>query len=430
MADTAFGAQAGVARQRGLAIAAGAVGNLLEFYDWGIYSFLAAVFSEQFFPNHSRTASLLLTFSVFAIGFVMRPLGGLVFGSIGDRMGRRRALALGIMLMACGSLAIAVVPGYAGVGLAAPVVLVLARLVQGFSVGGEFGTSGAYVIEHAPPGRRGLMGSVNQSGVVAGSLLAAVVAALLTNVMSHQALTGWGWRVGFAVGALIGFFGLFLRLRAPDTPAFRKLNQRKAIAQRPGVELLTKHRAGTARVIGMTVAGTITYYVWLIYLPNYVHQTTGMPLSTALVINTIVQVLFLLLLPLGGWLSDRVGRRPMLLGFSLGFAVLTYPLTRLLTDQFASVLTIEIVAIILLVGYSSTAGAAYAEVFPSRVRTVGIAFPYALAVAVFGGTAPFLNTWLVSLGSSSYFVYYTIAACLVSAFVYLRMPETAKRELE
>lgn len=421
------GREAAVRRRR--ALWAGAVGNTVEWVDWAVYSTFSSIFAGTFFPSHAPGAALLSTLAVFAVGFLMRPVGGAVLGAYGDRRGRKKAMTLTISLMAGAALVIAVCPGYGTIGVAAPVILVLARLLQGFSAGGEFGTSSAFLIESSAPGRRAFAGSWQQVSVGAGTLIASLMGTILTNALDEQALGAWGWRVAFAVAGLLGLVGLWLRTSVEETDAFKELERAKGPRVNPVRAMVVDHPRAALRVVGVTVAGTLIYYLWVSYMPSYVHVTTGMPLSRALLANTLSLAVFLVLLPFGGMLSDRIGRKPTMTAFAAGFLVLAWPLFHVLDDNFFTLLAVELVGVVLLVGYSANCAVIMAEQFPAEVRTTGIALPYALAVAVFGGTAPYLTTWMSSSGHRDLVWVYLAAAALVGVVVYAVMPETKNKEL-
>ncbi|MFF3541579.1 MFS transporter [Streptomyces platensis] len=421
-------------------LAAASIGNAVEWYDWYAYSFLAVYFAEQVFPKGAGNSlvPLLSTFAVFAVGFFMRPVGGLLMGAIADRRGRRTALTLTILLMGGGSLLVAVTPTYAASGLLAPLVLVLARLVQGLSVGGEFAASTTFLVESAGPGRRGLFSSFQYVSTTAGQLLASGTAALLAALLTEQQMGQWGWRVAFLIGALLSLLGLWIRRGAQETlpqaldavPAGETPKAQRS-ADRPGLfEALRRHPRQSLLICGITAGGTIAYYTWTTYLPTYAQVNAGFDKGEALTVGTLSLIFFALLQPLGGLLSDRIGRKPLLLGFSLGFAVLAVPLLHLVTDTFVSLLLVQCAGMVLLTGYTSIAAAVNAEVFPARVRAAGIGFPYSLTVALFGGTAPYVGTWFKQAGHADLFPWYVAALCLVSFLVYLTLPETSRQELE
>ncbi|MGW7489628.1 MFS transporter [Streptomyces sp. NPDC054786] len=422
-------------------LAAASIGNAVEWYDWYAYSFLAVYFAGQVFPEGAGNAlvPLLSTFAVFAVGFFMRPVGGLLMGAIADRRGRRTALTLTILLMGGGSLLVALTPTYAATGLLAPLVLVVARLVQGLSVGGEFAASTTFLVESAGPGRRGLFSSFQYVSTTLGQLLASGTAALLAALLTERQMGQWGWRVAFLVGALLSLLGLWIRrgaqetlpqalhsVRAGETPS-----PEQQAADRPGLfEALRRHPRQSLLICGITAGGTIAYYTWTTYLPTYAQVNAGFDKGDSLIVGTLSLVFFALLQPLGGMLSDRIGRKPLLLGFSLGFAVLAVPLLHLVSDAFFSLLLVQCAGMVLLTGYTSVAAAVNAEVFPARVRAAGIGFPYSLTVALFGGTAPYVGTWFKQAGHADLFPWYVAALCLVSFLVYLTLPETSRQKLE
>lgn len=412
------------------AIVAGSIGNAVEFVDWGIYATFSPFFADQFFPSHDRTAALLSALAVFAVGFIMRPIGGAVLGSLADRHGRMTGLTLSVLLMAGASLAIALCPTYHAIGIGAPAVLLLARLLQGFSNGGEFGASSAFLVEMAPPRRRAFFGSWQQVSVAAAHLIVAGLGTAMAFALSNDAMHAWGWRAAFGFGALLGLVGFWLRTSVAETRTFiENAAAGAAKARRPLVELLTRHPGAALRVVGITMTGTMTYYIWITYMPAYAHVASGMPLPTALLANTIAVAIFTCLLPFGGMLSDRIGRRATLGMFAAGFAIIAWPALHLIRNDFWSFLGIELVGIVLLVGYSANCAAVMAEQFPTEVRTVGIALPYAFATALFGGTAPYIVTRLVLHNALGWTAAYVAAVSLASLIVYVTMPETKAGEL-
>ncbi|MFE6689061.1 MFS transporter [Streptomyces sp. NPDC057743] len=411
-------------------LAAASIGNAVEWYDWYAYSFLAVYFADQVFPKGAGNSlvPLLSTFAVFAVGFFMRPVGGLLMGAVADRRGRRTALTVTILLMGGGSLLVALTPTYAAAGLLAPVVLVLARLVQGLSVGGEFAASTTFLVESAGPGRRGLFSSFQYISTTIGQLLASGIGALLAALLTDDQMGRWGWRIAFLGGALLSLLGLWIRRGAQETLAPVRDGEP---AERPGLfEALRRYPRQSLLICGITAGGTLAYYTWTTYLPTYAQVNAGFDKGDALLVGTLSLAFFAVLQPLGGLLSDRIGRKPLLLTFALGFAVLAVPLLHLVTDAFASLLLVQCVGMVLLTGYTAVAAAVNAEIFPARVRAAGIGFPYSATVALFGGTAPYVGTWFKQAGHPDLFPWYVSALCLVSFVVYLTLPETARRPLE
>ncbi|CAL9650765.1 Alpha-ketoglutarate permease [Streptomyces sp. enrichment culture] len=407
---------------------AASVGNAVEWYDWYAYTFLATYIADQVFPESADNSlvPLLSTFAVFAVGFFMRPVGGLLMGAIADRRGRRAALTVTILLMGGSSLLVGLTPTYAAAGVLAPVVLVLARLLQGLSVGGEFAASTTFLVESAGPGRRGLFSSFQYVSTTAGQLVASGIATLLVDTLSEDRMNGWGWRVPFVFGAVLSLVGFWIRQGAQET---RSTEQQRA--PRPALfEALRRHPRESLLICGITAGGTIAYYTWTSYLPTYAELNAGVAKSDALLAGTISLAFFGLLQPLGGLLSDRFGRRPLLLFFGVGFALLSVPLLHSLHDSFAVLLLVQCAGMVLLTGFTSISAAVNAEVFPPRVRAAGIGFPYSLTVALFGGTAPYVGTLFKDLGHSGLFPWYVAVLCLLSSLVYLRLPETAHKELE
>ncbi|QIK71636.1 MFS transporter [Propioniciclava coleopterorum] len=409
------------------ALFAGTVGNLVEWFDWSVYAFFVPYFAAAFFPAGDRFAQVLSGFLVFAIGFFMRPLGGALLGSYSDRHGRRAGMTLGIGLMAGASLAIAVLPGYGQIGILAPVLLTLARCVQGISAGGEFGASSAFLVENAPPGRRAWAGSFQQVSVGAGTLLASILAAFMFATLPEADLAAWGWRVAFGVGAVMGLLGLWLRLAVPDTEIFTRTRDEGRLASRPLTQVLREHPRAALRVVGMVAAGTALVQFWFVSLPSLVNLKTGVELADAQLAAMLGLALFTILQPVSGWLSDRFGRRPLLLAFALGSAVSFVPTLATIGTTMSSVLVAVAVNAIFLAAYAGSLAAVMAEQFPAAVRTAGISLPYGIAVAVFGGLAPVLAT--ATLRAEVFWVFEAVmvALCLVSAVVFWRMPETSDR---
>ncbi|MFD9409331.1 MFS transporter [Streptomyces sp. NPDC059989] len=400
---------------------AASAGNLAEWYDWLAYAYLSAYFADQIFPPGGDPVVLALSaFVVFAVGFAARPVGGLLIGVLADRHGRRTAMATTITLMGCGQLAMALLPTYEQIGMASPVLLVVIRLAQGLSVGGESTVSAVFVVESAPATRRGLYSSIAYVSGNLGQLLASGVAALLTWQLTAGQMHAWGWRLAFGLGAVACLTGLWVRHGTQET--YHPGTERTA-RPRPFDFLRTNPREA-ALIVGMTLGATVTFYTWTTFLPTYARLVVGFDPGSALTVSTIALAFFTALQPLAGRLSDRVGRKPLLITFGSGFTVLTVPLLGLLRDSFWSLLLISCAGMVLLTGYTAVSGAVMVELFPASVRTAGIGLPYAVTVAAFGGTAPYLATSLIARGQADRFGWYVSGLTLVSTLVYVGMRET------
>ena len=409
---------------------AASIGNVVEWYDWYAYSFLAVYFSVQIFPeNESDLTKLLNAFAVFAVGFFMRPVGGLVMGAVADRLGRKTALTATILLMGLGGLILGLTPTYAQAGLLAPIMLVIARLIQGLSVGGEFAASSTFIVESAPEGRRGLFSSFQYVSTTIGQILASGLAALLAFTLSEASMGSWGWRIPFFVGALLSLVGFWIRRGAHETHVdFEDLQAGRK--QRPGLfDAIRFHPGASLLIIGITIAGTITYYTWTTYLPTYAQTYAGVGKQDALLAGTLALIFFGLLQPLGGLLSDRIGRRPMLITFAAAFILLTVPGLSFLDDSFGRLLLVQCAGMIFLTGYTSIAAAVNAETIPARVRASGIGFPYSIAVALFGGTAPYVGTLFKSWDRPELFPWYVSGLCVISLIVYILLKEGSRKPL-
>jgi MFS transporter, MHS family, alpha-ketoglutarate permease len=406
------------------AILAATLGTVVEWTDWLIYATFASVLANQFFPSTDATASLLSVLAVFAAGFAIRPVGGAVLGAFGDRYGRKRGLTLSISLMAGASFVIGICPTYASIGVAAPIVLVIARLVQGFSAGGEFGSASTFLIESAPNGRRAFAGSWQHLAVNAGVLVAVSVGYALTFLADDEGMNTWGWRAGFIVAGTMGWVALWIRSAVAETEIFKDRARHSDQRTNPFRSLLGQHRGAAIRVIGIAMAGNLLNYLWLVHYPTYVHTSTGMPLRSALLASMIAITVSLLAIPFVGILADRVGRRPVLLAFALGSMLFAWPSLALVQNDFERILVLQTTAMLLLSGFAATCAAVMAEQFPAEVRATGVGFPYAVSVTLFGGTAPYVVTALSSSSYGNYTWVYVAAVCAVGAIVYARMPET------
>ncbi|HSW31382.1 MAG TPA: MFS transporter [Longimicrobiales bacterium] len=414
----------GSARSR-RAVTAAVVGNVLEWYDFAVYSFLAGIIGKTFFPSGDPTAELMASFAVFGVGFLARPLGGVVIGRLGDVKGRKAALLVTIFIMATGTVLMGLAPSYASVGIAGPAVILLARLMQGFSAGGEWGGSTAFIVEWAPEGKRGWYGSFQQMSVGAGLLLGSGTAALLSTILTVQDMEAWGWRIPFLLGGLLGPVGLWMRRTLEETPAFAHAREQAPHAGPRPVTL-------AARAFGFTVLWTVSYYIFLNYMPSFTERYAQLTRAQSLWSNTVGLVVLVAAIPAWGALSDRVGRRPLLLACCAAFLFLPWPVGTFLTSgpSFGAIIALQVFMAVVIALFSGTGPAAIAEIFPTRSRSTWMTTGYALAVAIFGGFAPYIATWLIrETGSPIAWVYYVMAAAVVSGMVIWRLEETAFKPL-
>jgi MHS family proline/betaine transporter-like MFS transporter len=371
----------------------------------------------------------LLAYATFGAGFLMRPLGSILFGIYGDRWGRRNALAAVTFIMAIATFTIGLLPTYETAGIIAPVMLIVIRLAQGLSAGGEWGGSTAYIVEFTATGRRGFLGSWQQVSVAGGLLLGSGIAKLLDwdGVMTHDTLIAWGWRIPFLLGILVGGVGVYMRWRLDDTPKFREVAQKGEIAKAPLIDALTTHRRATFNGFGITLHNTVAYYVVLAYMVTFLTSVGKIAQSDALTINVIGLIVFIILIPFAGALSDRVGRKPLLMGSCIGYILLTFPLMWMAANtSVALALVAQIILVAMLALYAGPGPATYAEIFPTQVRYTALSIGYNTAVAIFGGFAPFLATYLIKLtGYSLAPTFYLIAASTITLLVLWPMKETA-----
>ena len=414
------------------AILSGAIGSTMEWYDFGLYAFFAPVLARLFFPTDDQLAGVLATFATFAAGFLMRPVGAVLFGHFGDRIGRKRALAASVILMAVPTFLTGLLPTHAAIGALAPALLVLMRLLQGLSAGGESAGASSFLVEHASPGHRGFIGSFSGGTAVVGFLIGSAVGTLLTSVLSQPDLDAWGWRIAFLLGIGVGAVGLFVRLKTKETPHFEAVRQAGAISKSPFLDTLRGSFGLLLRGIGIMVMTGTAFYLLLSYAPTYLSAIAGLPFSQALKINTIALVFLAVLVPVGGALSDRFGRKPLIIGSALGFLLLSYPLFALDARGVGSLaLVAQLVFAVLLGGYLGPSMVAVAEIFPTRIRYTANSVALNLSFAIFGGTAPLLATLLIeTTGVRVAPAFVLIAAGAVSIIAALLTRETYRESLD
>jgi MHS family alpha-ketoglutarate permease-like MFS transporter len=413
-------------RQRLRAIFGGSVGNLIEWYDWYTYAAFAIYFAPSFFPASNNTLQLLNTAAIFAVGFLMRPIGGWVMGRYADRHGRKAALTLSVTLMCLGSLIIAVTPTYQTIGAAAPALLLVARLIQGFSVGGEYGTSATYMSEIATAGSRGFYSGILYVTLIMGQLLAlAVLMVLQFFVLEPHELESWGWRIPFVIGALAAVAALYLRRNLVETDAFKN----KSAAPEAGqLTLLLKHPREVLIVVGLTMGGTLFFYTFTTYMQKFLVNTVGLSKGDSTLVSTANLFIFMLLQPLMGALSDRYGRRPMLIVFGVLALFGTVPLLTALSQAHDAWSAFILIFIALAISslYSSISAVVKAELFPVEIRALGVGLPYAITVSLFGGTAEMIALAFKNIGREELFYWYVTGCVFISLLVYIFMRDSQR----
>lgn len=413
------------------AIVAASVGNCVEWFDFAVYGYLAATIGAVFFPSEDPTVSLLSSFAVFGVAFFARPLGGFFFGPLGDKIGRQRTLATVILLMSGSTFVIGILPGYATVGILAPILLVVARLMQGFSAGGEFGGASTFMAEYSPDEKRGYLVSWLEFSTLIGFLLGAGAATVLSAALSDEAMSTWGWRIPFLIAGPLGAIGLYMRLRLEDTPQFRALENRGEVARSPLRETLTENWKPILLCGGFVIIQNVGFYIILTYMPTYLANNLDFDSTTAFLATAITLLVEMACIPFVGALSDRIGRKPLLIGSCIGFIVLTYPAFLLISQGGLLNATLGQAALGILHGlFIGTSMAALAELFPTRVRYGAFSIGYNISVAIFGGFAPFVATYLISATGSTFApAFLVIGAAVASLIPILYARETARLPL-
>jgi MHS family proline/betaine transporter-like MFS transporter len=414
------------------AVAAGVVGHILEWYDFAVYGYVALYIAANFFPSTNETTSLLASFATFGVGFVARPLGGLIFGRLGDRKGRKAVLLATLLLMAAATFLIGLLPSYSTIGIWAPVLLVAARLAQGFSAGGETTAAAAFIVEWAPHNRRGLYGSFQQVGSAAGLLLGTLTVAVITTFLSQEAMSVWGWRIPFLIGAILAPVGFMIRRSVEETPAFDRVANAPSGAAR--LEAAPVNLTGlVVKAFLFTLFWSVGFYFFLSYMPTFAQRELKLDGSSVFWINTFASAVYLMAIPAFGAASDFLGRKPVLLTSCVGFAVLLIPVFSMLTSGASTqMFTVAmLMSALLLAMYTGPAAATLSEIFPTRYRSSGMAIGYSLSTVVFGGFTPFIATWLISaFGTPLAPIYYVVACAAAGAIFIATLRETAKEQLQ
>ncbi|HTW51268.1 MAG TPA: MFS transporter [Stellaceae bacterium] len=417
---------AGIRRR---AILSCSIGNFFELFDFTIYGYFAVAIARAFYPS----GSMFSTFATFGAAFLMRPVGAIVLGAYGDRMGRRAALVVTIGLMAAATGFTGLIPTYRSIGVWAPIALVICRLLQGFSTGGEWGGAAAFLVEYASPGRRGLVGSMQQFSTQIGSVSGSLSAALLASSLSEGDFYAWGWRIPFVIGFVLGPIGYYLRRKVAETPAFERAVEHRAVERSPLFAAIREYGVRMLQAFGLSIIGCLANFTFVIYLVNYAINTMKLPPGSALTCAVCSGLIVVTLTPLVGFLSDRIGRRPMILACALLNLVFDYPLFLLAIrgGTFASLLGALMCNAVFQSMYTGVIPSILAEMFPTRVRYTGLSVSYGFAVVLFGGFAPLVSTWLVSAtGNPLAPAFYIMTGGAISAAAILSMREHLNTPLD
>lgn len=412
------------------AIMSGSIGNLVEWYDWYAYSAFSIYFAPVFFPKSDSTVQLLNTAGIFAVGFLMRPIGGWLFGSLADRIGRKFSMTLSVLLMSLGSLLIALTPSYETIGVLAPILLLVARLLQGLSVGGEYGTSATYLSEMATAKHRGFFSSFQYVTLIGGQLIALGIQLIMQKLfLTEDQMHEWGWRVPFVIGAILSLVALYLRSHMEETSEFKKIkNADKEIVKKKSGSLreLIKHKKSLGIVVGLTLGGTIAFYTYSTYMQKFLVNTVHLTKDDSTLVTFLSLLVFALIQPVFGLLSDKIGRKPLLLAFGILGTLATYPLLTAVSEASGKweAFGYIMIALIIVSGYTSINAVVKAELFPTEIRALGVGFPYSITVAIFGGTAEYIALWFKNVGHETYFYWYVTGCIFISLIVYSFMQDT------
>jgi len=412
-------------------IVGGSAGNLVEWFDWYVYAAFALYFAPSFFPKGDQTAQLLSTAAVFAVGFVMRPIGAWLMGIYADHKGRKAGLTLSVTLMCAGSLIIAVAPTHAQAGLLSPALLLAARMLQGLSLGGEYGSSATYLSEMAGRKRRGFWSSFQYVTIIGGQLLALALLVTLQGFLTDVQLEAWGWRLAFGAGGALAIVAFIIRRRLDETLSFQNVAAKADRPRSSSRNLFRDHPKEALLVMALTAGGTAAFYAYTIYLQKFLVNTSGFDRATASRIMTFALAIMMLIQPLAGRLSDRVGRKPLMIAFGVCGTLFTYPIFTTLerTHDPLSAFAVVMAALIIVTGYTSINAVVKAELFPSHIRALGVALPFAIANTIFGGTAEYVALWLKTAGHERWFYLYISGLIACSLIAYVSMRETKLNSL-
>lgn len=412
-------------------VAASFIGNFVEWFDYAVYGYLAVTITSVFFPESDPTTGLMLTFALFAVSFFVRPLGGFVWGHIGDRVGRREALSWSILIMSAATFCIALIPSYDTIGIWAPILLLIIRVVQGFSASGEYAGASAFLVEYAPANRRGLYAAVVPASTATGLLLGSLLAALLTGMLSTEDMHDWGWRLPFLLAAPMGLIGRYIRTKLEDSPVFTELAKEDEAIKAPVSSLFKNHWRQLVQAVGAVLLNAVGFYVILSYMPTYLSQELGLEETSSYVATTVALTTYIGFIFLTGMLSDRIGRKKVLMSASVAFVLFTVPAFMFLeSGTFTVIILIQILLGGMLALNDGTLPSYLAEMFPTRVRYSGFAVSFNLSNALFGGTAPFVATLLIATSGNVIAPgWYLMAAAVISLIAVACSVETSKKPL-
>ncbi|PVZ78586.1 alpha-ketoglutarate permease [Serratia sp. S1B] len=406
-------------------ILGGSAGNLVEWYDWFAYSMFTLYFAKSFFPAGNQTVELLQAAAVFAIGFLMRPIGAWLMGIFADRKGRKAGLTLSVTLMCIGSMMIAIVPTYQQIGVFAPVILIIARLIQGLSVGGEYGASATYLTEMAGKHRRGFFSSFQYMTIMAGQLLALATVIILQHILSVEQLYAWGWRVPFFLGSVLALTVFIIRRGMVETQSFK--NAEKQVKS-SAFSLFKHHPKEALAVLFLTAGGTISFYAYTTYMQKFMVNTTGFSKEVATMVSAVTIFIFMCAQPLMGAISDRVGRKPVMIFFGVGGVLFTYPIFSMIATTSSPVIAglLILFGMIFLSGYTATSAVIKSEMFPSHIRALGVALPYAIANTIFGGTSELVALQFKNIGHENFYFIYVTVMCAICLIYFIKMKDQSK----
>ncbi|MEQ9115546.1 MAG: MFS transporter [Rickettsiales bacterium] len=412
-------------------VISGMIGNALEWYDFALYGHFVHIITKLFFPQADPYAGMIATYTIFAAGFVMRPVGAVIFGYIGDKFGRRISLSISILMMALPTACIGLLPTYEQIGIWAPILLCVIRLIQGASIGGEFSGCIAFLVEYSPMKKRGLIGSASMVSLCAGMLLGSLVATLVSRTMDVADFESWGWRVPFLIGIVIGLIGIYVRTSLHESPVYLEAKKRNELSSKPVREIISSYLPELVLAIGMYLTVTVPFYTFTMFVKSFMVGNLKYSYDTSLYVHLVSLTVAMIVMPISAWFSDVYGRKPVLKYSTYGFIVFIYPIFWLLTKGTLEWVMVSQILFALFVGiYMGPVPAALVELFPTRVRFTGVAVSYNFSAAAFGGTAPLVATWLIkNSGRYDSVAMYIIFFCILTLITLKYYKETYRKKL-